>query len=117
MHLRRCTQKKGKKQYCYWQLVESYRTERGPRQRVVAYLGDIPESKRLGVKAAAKELNAAPALHQRELFEDTEPEWIGSSAQIGVAGVPAERHAEGSLVRGLGQHGAGVDSVATVRTQ
>jgi hypothetical protein len=24
-----------------WTLVESYRTERGPRQRVVAYLGDL----------------------------------------------------------------------------
>jgi transposase len=75
MHLRSCTKKKGGKQYCYWQLVESYRTENGPRQRVLGYLGDIPEAKRLGVKAAAKELNAAPSLHQPELFDATEPEW------------------------------------------
>lgn len=27
--------------YEYWALVESYRTARGPRERVVAYLGDL----------------------------------------------------------------------------
>ena len=34
--------------------VESYRTERGPRQRVVAYLGQLDEEGRLGVQQAAK---------------------------------------------------------------
>jgi transposase len=75
MHLRRCTQKKGGKEYCYWQLVESYRTERGPRQRVVAHLGDTGEAGRLGVKAAAKHLNEAASVHQPALFDEVEPEW------------------------------------------
>lgn len=38
----------------YWGLVESYRTERGPRQRVVAWLGKLDEAGRLGVKEAAE---------------------------------------------------------------
>jgi hypothetical protein len=40
--------------HAYWALVESYRTERGPRQRVVAWLGRIDEQGRLGVEQAAK---------------------------------------------------------------
>lgn len=75
MHLRRCTQRKGGKDYCYWQLVESYRTERGPRQRVVAHLGDLDEAGRAGVKAAALHLNDAPARHQQPLFDAPEPAW------------------------------------------
>jgi len=45
--------------------VESYRTERGPRQRVVAYLGRLDEQGRLGVKeaAAAKTKNDDPQRH------------------------------------------------------
>jgi transposase len=38
----------------YWKLVESHRTERGPRQRIVAYLGDVEEALRQGVKEAAQ---------------------------------------------------------------
>ena len=37
----------------YWALVESYRTQRGPRQRVVAYLGEVDQAGRLGVQQAA----------------------------------------------------------------
>ncbi|HEX3998037.1 MAG TPA: hypothetical protein VHX65_05755, partial [Pirellulales bacterium] len=37
----------------YWALVESFRTERGPRQRTVAYLGLMDEAGRLGVEQAA----------------------------------------------------------------
>jgi hypothetical protein len=41
MFLRKCRKVVDGGAYTYWQLEESYRTERGPRQRVVAYLGDI----------------------------------------------------------------------------
>ena len=37
----------------HWALVESYRTPRGPRQRVVSYLGDLAADVRAGVAAAA----------------------------------------------------------------
>jgi hypothetical protein len=44
MYLKRCGPTKSKNEQLYWELVESYRTARGPRQRVVAYLGDIRQS-------------------------------------------------------------------------
>jgi transposase len=52
--LRRCRPSKSQNEKIYWQLVESYRSERGPRQRVVAYLGDIGEDLRQGMKDAAE---------------------------------------------------------------
>ena len=57
----------------YWTLVETYRTERGPRQRVVSYLGDLDEPVRAGVKALAEE---RPRIAQGALFdEDLAPDW------------------------------------------
>ena len=53
MFVRPCYRKKDGKRHAYWALVESYRTERGPRQRVVAYLGRLDEEGRLGVEQAA----------------------------------------------------------------
>jgi len=46
MFLKRCTRKKDGKRHTYWQLVESYRTPRGPRHRVAAYLGELDKSER-----------------------------------------------------------------------
>ena len=51
--------------------MESYRTARGPRQRVVAYLGEMDEAGRIGVQQAAQ-----PTTEQTSLFEKVEPEWI-----------------------------------------
>src|SRR5208337_4007909 len=53
MYLRRCYRAKDGKRHAYWALVESYRTARGPRQRVVTWLGALEEAQRLGVQAAA----------------------------------------------------------------
>jgi len=74
MYLRRCRRSKGSKDHVYWELVESFRTERGPRQRVVAYLGDVAESSRLGVKQAATKQAGS---WQSRLFDDEpQPEWV-----------------------------------------
>jgi transposase len=74
MYLRRCRRKRGKQDHVYWELVESYRTERGPRQRVVSYLGDVGEGKRLGVQQAAR---GKPGSWQSRLFDEgPEPEWV-----------------------------------------
>ena len=72
--------------HIYWELVESYRTERGPRQRVVAYLGDVGEGKRLGVQQAAK---GAMGSWQSRLFdEEGEPEWVEvDTKRVRVEGV------------------------------
>ena len=60
----------------YWSLVESVRTERGPRQRVVAYLGGLDEAARLGVQNAADPKSADDS--QPLLFdeESTEPRYV-----------------------------------------
>jgi transposase len=41
MFIRRINKRKSGKSHYYWALVESYRTERGVRQRIVGYIGDV----------------------------------------------------------------------------
>lgn len=48
MFLRRCDRRKDGKVHSYWALVESHRTAKGSRQRVVAYLGELKPSERTG---------------------------------------------------------------------
>jgi len=73
MYLRRCYRKKDGKRHGYWALVESYRTSRGPRQRVVAYLGEMDAAGRLGMHQQA----AGPAaIAQPGLFGEVEPQWV-----------------------------------------
>lgn len=84
MYIRRCYRKKDGKRHAYWALVESYRTARGPRQRVVAWLGAMDEEGRIGVKRCA----TAASSEQGELFvEGGEPEWV----EIDLKGVRVER--------------------------
>ena len=73
MYLRRCYREKEGKRHAYWALVESYRTVRGPRQRVVAWLGAMDEAGRMGVKrcAAGEDSEAADLFVARG-----EPEWV-----------------------------------------
>jgi transposase len=73
MYLRRCYRRKDGKRHAYWALVESYRTGRGPRQRVVAYLGEMDEAGRLGVRRQAE---YGDATWQGRLFDRAEPEWV-----------------------------------------
>jgi hypothetical protein len=72
---------KNGKNHVYWALVESYRSERGPRQRIVSYLGSLPDKVRRGV------LNAATGKQpekQRRLFslvpEEEKAEWVEINA-------------------------------------
>jgi hypothetical protein len=73
MFIRPCYRKKNGKRHAYWALCESYRTERGPRQRIVAYLGQLDEAGRLGVQDAADGLGRG---QQRRLFDDVRPQWV-----------------------------------------
>jgi transposase len=83
MYLRRCYRRKDGKRHAYWALVESYRTERGPRQRIVAWLGVMDEQGRLGVKRCAERR----ADYQTGLFGSAEPEWV----EVDVKRVRVER--------------------------
>jgi transposase len=73
MFIRPYYRAKNGKRHAYWALMESYRTERGPRQRLVAYLGQLDERGRLGVKQAAE---GNRRTRQKRLFDDVEPEWV-----------------------------------------
>ena len=86
VYLRRCYRQRDGKRFGYWSLVESYRTERGPRQRVVAYLGDLEESGRLGVARVAGDTKAS----QSSLFSPVTPEWV----EVDVSRVRVERSVE-----------------------
>jgi transposase len=77
MFIRPCYRRKEGRRHAYWALVESYRSERGPRQRTVAYLGQLDEAGRLGVQRAAQG-NKQPAEQQLQLWEGDSPapEWV-----------------------------------------
>jgi transposase len=85
VYIRKIKINKDGKEHCYWALVESVRTARGPRQRVVAHLGEIDESGRLGIKQAANGLTES----QIDLFNE-EPEWV----EINVRAIRTESVAD-----------------------
>jgi hypothetical protein len=72
MYLRRCYRNKDGKHHAYWALVESHRTTRGPRQHVVAWLGELDEQGCLAIRQKGQEETG----YQRSLFDDEAPEWI-----------------------------------------
>ena len=114
MFIRPCYKKTNGKKLAYWALVESYRTANGPRQRVVAYLGQLKDTTRRGVKRIAEGKNTSagqgevegqgqsqhgqPQFVHARLFGDgepdhddldhnaLEPEWV----EINASGVRVE---------------------------
>jgi transposase len=96
MYVRRCYRQRNGKRHAYWALVESYRTERGPRQRVVAYLGELDERGRVGVQQAAQPISTS----QGDVFQQsTSPEWV----EVDIRGVRVERRRQfGGCWLGLG---------------
>ncbi len=91
MYLRRATKKKGGAEYESWLLVESVRTARGPRQRVVATIGKLPgldREERIGWEEIGRILSGKPQ-PEPELFEQRgdPPSW----AKVNINGVSVER--------------------------
>jgi hypothetical protein len=83
MFIRPCYRTKDGKMHAYWALVESVRTPRGPRQRVVTYLGQMDRAGRIGVQEAASGNTA----HQGRLDGENQPRWV----QVDVKGIRVER--------------------------
>jgi transposase len=92
MFLRRCERRKNGKRHTYWALVESYRTARGSRQRVVAYLGELKRSERSGWAQLGRSLSGKKK-PQRSLFDpphdDEPPE--AETVLVRLKGVKLER--------------------------
>jgi transposase len=84
MHIKKRSIKKNDKTYEYWELVESQRTERGPRHHSVAYLGIMELGERMGMKYAAEDKEGC---HQSSLFDDTTPRY----AEVNIKKVRVER--------------------------
>jgi transposase len=91
VYLRRHDKKVDGEHYGYWSLVESVRTGRGPRQRIVATLGKLPgldREERVGWEEIRRILDGKP-LPQPDFFELPEdpPSW----ATVNIKSVSVER--------------------------
>jgi hypothetical protein len=78
MFLRRFRKRCSGKTHTYWALCESYRTERGSRQRVVCYLGSLKAGEESGWARLGDDLQGkakpAPSLFDPPANLDPEPE-------------------------------------------
>jgi len=91
MYLRRNTKTKNGADYDCWTLVESVRTARGPRQRIVATIGKLPgldREERIGWDEIGRILSGRPR-PEPSLFKMSEepPSW----ATVNISGVSVER--------------------------
>ncbi len=68
MFLKRLQRRKNGKGHTYWALVESFRTAKGSRHRVVAYLGELKKSEKNGWGQLCRRLNGR-ARPQPSLFD------------------------------------------------
>ena len=82
--MRRCYRAKDGKRHAYWALVRSVRTAKGPRQQIVAYLGDIDEAGRMGVQQAAN--GGDPSARQAGLFGAPQTRYV----EVDPSGVVVE---------------------------
>jgi transposase len=72
MFLRRYTRTKDGKQHSYYALVESVRTEAGPRQHVIAYLGELNHDQERRWQRTVVFYNRQGEAQQLRLFPDDE---------------------------------------------
>jgi len=91
MYLRPNKRTKNGSDYEYWSLVESVRTARGPRQRIVATIGKLPgldREERIGWEEIKRIIDGKP-IPQRDLFEEYKepPSW----AAININKISVER--------------------------
>lgn len=91
MYLRRHGKKVDGDEYGYWSLVESVRTARGPRQRIVATIGKLPgldKEERIGWEDISRILTGKPQ-QEGSLFKQYEepPSW----ATVDINRVSVER--------------------------
>ena len=90
MFLKKLRRRKNGKDHMYWAVVESYRTARGSRHRVVAYLGELKDRERSGWAKLVRDLARRPSpLVQRGLFEE-ESEAVPEEVTVNVRGVRVE---------------------------
>jgi transposase len=82
MFLRRYTRTKDGKTHTYYALVESVRTKAGPRQHVVAYLGELNHDQERRWQRTAVFHNRQGEDRQLRLFPDAEPITLSDDPNI-----------------------------------
>ena len=94
MYLRRHRKKVDGENYDYWSLVESVRTIRGPRQRIVATIGKLPgldKEERIGWEEIGRILDGKPR-PEAALFEAYEEPPLWANVNINQVRVERLRH-------------------------
>ena len=94
MYLRRHSKKVDGEDYGYWSLVESVRTARGPRQRIVATIGKLPgldKEERVGWEEIGRILDGKPQ-PEPELFADCAVPPLWATVNINQVSVERLRH-------------------------
>ena len=91
MFLKRLTRHKNGKRHGYWALVESIRTAKGPRHRVVAYLGELRGNEQSGWVQLGRRLDKKdrphPSLFDPPACEDLPDRYV----QVNLKGLRLER--------------------------
>jgi transposase len=91
MFLKRLERRKSGKRHTYWALVESIRTARGSRHRVVAYLGNLRKSQRNGWSELGRRLDKQER-PQPSLFDPPAyPEPADDVELVSIQGIRLER--------------------------
>jgi len=96
MFLRRNRRQKNGESYEYWTLVETIRTPKGPRQRIVANIGKGPgldEGERYGWEQIGRLLDGQENSNEEQLdfFEEEAKEAEAQWAQVNLKGIRVER--------------------------
>jgi transposase len=94
MYLRRHRKKVAGEEYGYWSLVESMRTARGPRQRIVATIGKLPDydqEEQIGWEEIGRILDGKPR-PEPGLFEKNEEPPLWAKVNLNRVGVERLRH-------------------------
>jgi len=94
MYLRRHSKKVAGEDYGYWSLVESLRTARGPRQRIVATIGKLPDydqEEQIGWEEIGRILDGKPS-PEPGLFEKSEEPPLWAKVNLNRVSVERLRH-------------------------
>src|SRR3989344_5066637 len=73
MYLRKHARIKDCKSHIYWSLMETVRTDGGPRQRLLCYLGELNNSRMRSWRKVIKVFNDEGEEEQLELFPSETP--------------------------------------------
>ncbi len=91
MFLKRLERRKGRKKHTYWALVESIRTAKGSRHRVVAYLGDLKKGECNGWASLGRRLDKKDRPHPSLFDPPRHPEPKDDVELVRIKGIRLER--------------------------